>query len=152
MTEKPSPNSASVLPSILVVEDSLDDLEAVKRAFRKNDIAVKIEHAVSGEEAMAHLRATDKPRPALVLLDLNMPGMGGRKALEAIKGDEKLKQIPVLVLTTSNYEEDILKCYNLGANTYLQKPVDFDELCLAVRKIKEYWFETAMLPPLSRRG
>jgi two-component system response regulator len=131
---------------ILVVEDSMDDFEAVKRAFRKTGISEGLRHATSGEEAMEYLQAGTQARPRLILLDLNMPGMGGRKALALIKQDERLRRIPVVVLTTSNYQEDISACYALGANTYIHKPVDFDGLCLAVRKIKEYWLETAVLP------
>ena len=85
-------------------------------------------------------------RPGLVLLDLNMPGMDGRKTLEVIKQDDTLKQIPVIILTTSSDERDIQACYQTGANTYVQKPVSFDGLIEAIKRLKAYWFEIALLP------
>jgi two-component system, response regulator len=140
------PHPAQKPAAILVVEDSMDDFEAVKRAFRKTGLAKAPDHVMSGEEAMAYLRGGANTNPSLILLDLNMPGMGGRKALEAIKQDAALRQIPVVILTTSNHEADISSCYALGANTYIQKPVDFDVLCHAISKVKEYWLDTAVLP------
>ncbi|MEZ0225465.1 MAG: response regulator [Alphaproteobacteria bacterium] len=131
---------------VLVVEDSLDDFEATQRAFRKAGLDKKIEHLNSGEEALRYLRTPGNSWPSLILLDLNMPGMGGRKTLEFIKKDDSLKDIPVVVLTTSNYDADVRMCYALGANTYVQKPVDFDALSASIRCIKEYWLDTALLP------
>lgn len=142
--------AAAKSPAILVVEDNADDYEAVKRAFRKAGLTDAPAHAVSGEAAMEYLAG--QSRPGLILLDLNMPGMGGRRALETIKRDEKLQQIPVVVLTTSDYHDDIETCYALGANTYIQKPVDFDVLCAAIRHVKEYWLDTALLPPQERQS
>jgi CheY-like chemotaxis protein len=101
----------------------------------------------TGEDALIYLKAANGSWPSLILLDLNMPGMGGRKTLEIIKKDENLKDIPVVVLTTSNYDVDIRMCYALGANTYVQKPVDFEVLSRSIRNIKQYWLETALLPP-----
>jgi CheY-like chemotaxis protein len=86
------------------------------------------------------------PRPALVLLDLNMPGMDGKQVLTTIKRAPALKRIPIVILTTSSDERDVTQCYELGASTYIQKPVDFDALIAAVRRIKEYWFGVALLP------
>lgn len=131
---------------VLVAEDSLDDFEATQRAFRKAGLDRKIEHLKSGEEVITYLRTPGKSWPSLILLDLNMPGMGGRKALEIIKKDDALKDIPVVVLTTSNYDADVRMCYALGANTYVQKPVDYDALSASIRCIKEYWLDTALLP------
>ena len=131
---------------VLVAEDSLDDFEATQRAFRKAGLDRKIEHLKSGEEVIAYLRTPGNSWPSLILLDLNMPGMGGRKALELIKKDDNLKDIPVVVLTTSNYDADVRMCYALGANTYVQKPVDYDALSASIRCIKEYWLDTALLP------
>lgn len=131
---------------VLVVEDSIDDYEATQRAFRKSGMDRKIEHLTSGEAVITYLRTPENSWPSLILLDLNMPGMGGRKTLEFIKKDETLRDIPVVVLTTSDYEADVRMCYALGANTYVQKPVDFDALSLAIRRIKEYWLDTALLP------
>src|SRR6202012_1007559 len=103
-------------------------------------------HAPSGEEAIACLNTERALRPGLVLLDLNMPGQDGRKTLEIIKRSPELKKIPVIILTTSDDERDVKACYELGANTYIQKPVDFDGLIAAIRRLKEYWFEIALLP------
>src|SRR5205085_1085086 len=93
-----------------------------------------------------YLRDKDKSKPGLILLDLNMPGLDGRRILEIIKRHECLKKIPIVILTTSDDERDIQSCYTLGANTYIQKPVDFDGLILAIKQLKEYWFEIALLP------
>jgi two-component system, response regulator len=131
---------------ILIVEDSPDDFEATKRAFTKANLRNKIQRAESGEEALTYLRNESNPRPGIILLDLNMPGLDGRKTLEIIKQTSHLQSIPVVVLTTSNDERDVEACYKLGANTYIQKPVDFDGLIAAIRRLKEYWFEIAILP------
>jgi two-component system, response regulator len=131
---------------VLVVEDSIDDFEATERAFRKAGLDKKIEHLSSGEAALNYLKTPGNTWPSLILLDLNMPGMGGRKTLEFIKKDDALKDIPVVVLTTSDYDADVRMCYALGANTYVQKPVDFDALSASIRCIKEYWLDTALLP------
>lgn len=131
---------------ILIVEDSADDFDATKRAFAKANLRNAIARAKSGEEALAYLRSPESARPGLILLDLNMPGLDGRKTLEIIKGTEELKKIPVVVLTTSDDERDVKACYALGANTYIQKPVDFDGLIAAIQRLKEYWFEIAILP------
>lgn len=131
---------------ILIVDDSEDDFEATKRAFVRASLRNPIRHATSGEEALKLLEAEDVPKPGLILLDLNMPGLDGRKTLEIIKQSDTLKRIPVVVLTTSDDERDVLGCYALGANTYVQKPVDFDGLIAAVQRLKEYWFEIAILP------
>jgi two-component system response regulator len=85
-------------------------------------------------------------KPGIILLDLNMPGLDGRKTLEIIKRTQQLRSIPVVILTTSNDERDVQACYDLGANTYIQKPVDFDGLISAIKRLKEYWFEIALLP------
>jgi two-component system response regulator len=107
----------------------------------------------SGRDALDFLKhegpqknAGRRSRPGLVLLDLNMPGMDGRKTLEVIKRDDALKQIPVIILTTSADERDIHDCYQTGANTYVQKPVSFEGLIEAIKRLKAYWFEIALLP------
>jgi two-component system response regulator len=130
---------------ILIVEDSADDFDATRRAFVKANLRNRIQHAVSGEEALDYLRS-EEARPGLILLDLNMPGLDGRKTLEYIKRSDSLRKIPVVILTTSDDERDVKACYDLGANTYIQKPVDFDGLIAAVQRLKEYWFEIAILP------
>jgi len=136
--------------SILIVEDSEDDFYATKRAFNKANLHNPIQRAISGEEALSWLQKSANNKPGLILLDLNMPGLDGRKTLEFIKQDISLKSIPVIILTTSDDERDIKACYDLGANTYIQKPVDFDGLIEAMKRLKEYWFEIALLPKDSK--
>ncbi len=131
---------------ILIVEDSEDDFDATKRALVRASLRNPIVHSRSGEEALLYLQEPANIMPGIILLDLNMPGLGGHKTLEAIKRHETLKQIPVVILTTSDDERDIEACYKIGANTYIQKPVDFDGLIAAIRQLKEYWFEIAILP------
>ncbi len=131
---------------ILLVEDSEDDFEATKRAFAKTNLINPIRRFISGEEVLAYLDIAENAMPGLILLDLNLPGMDGRKTLEIIKQNADLRRIPVIILTTSNDERDVTACYELGANTYIQKPVDFDGLIEAIKQLKEYWFEIALLP------
>lgn len=133
-------------PPILLVDDSGDDYEAVLRACKKAGITAAIYRAETAEEALEILRDPARETPGLVLLDLNMPGMGGRKGLQAIKEDEGLKAIPVVILTTSNYDEDVKLCYQAGANSYIQKPVAYDAFCKAIANLKAYWLETVLLP------
>ncbi|MCE3232209.1 MAG: response regulator [Rickettsiaceae bacterium] len=131
---------------ILIVEDSEDDFDATRRAFTKANLLNPIEHAVSGDKALEYLKNEGNCKPGLILLDLNMPGLDGRMTLEIIKQHRNLKKIPVVILTTSDDERDVKACYELGANTYIQKPVDFDGLICAIKQLKEYWFEIALLP------
>lgn len=131
---------------ILIVEDSEDDFDATKRAFSKANLHNPIVHAASGEEALSYLGDTNALKPGIILLDLNMPGLDGRKTLEIIKKNPDLKKIPIVILTTSDDERDVSACYTLGANTYIQKPVDFDGLIASLKHLKEYWFEIALLP------
>ena len=131
---------------ILIVEDSEDDFDATKRAFGQTNLLNPIEHAWSGQEALDFLKSPEHQRPGIILLDLSMPGLDGRRTLEIIKQSEHLKKIPGVILTTSNDERDVKSCYELGANTYIQKPVDFDGLIAAIQQLKEYWFEIAVLP------
>lgn len=129
---------------ILIVEDSEDDFEATIRAFKRANLKNPVHWASSGYEALELLE--NMPRPGLILLDLNMPGLDGRKTLEMIKSNDTWRKIPVVILTTSDDERDIEGCYALGANTYVQKPVDLDGLFAAIQRLKEYWFEIAILP------
>lgn len=145
----PLPHSSQ---PILIVEDSEDDFEATQRAFQRANLLNPITHARCGEEALDYLRTQIEARPGLILLDLNMPGLDGRKTLQAIKADARLREIPVVVLTTSSDERDIQQCYAAGANTYIQKPVDLDGLFAAIRRLKEYWFEIALLPKDKTHG
>jgi two-component system response regulator len=138
---------------ILLVEDNEDDYEATSRAFKRANLCNPIVWCKSGRDALdflrregAHKDARKSSRPGLILLDLNMPGMDGRKTLAVIKKDDSLKRIPVIILTTSADERDIEACYQTGANTYVQKPVSFDGLIEAIKRLKAYWFEIALLP------
>ena len=136
-------------PSILLVDDSVDDHRAMIRSCEKAHLNNPIRWCKSGQSALDFLQSDESSgenRPALILLDLNMPGMDGRKLLAILKEDPDLKKIPVIILTTSDHEEDIEYCYALGASTYIQKPVQFESLIDAVKRLKDYWFELALLP------
>jgi chemotaxis family two-component system response regulator Rcp1 len=135
---------------ILLVEDSPTDVLLAKEALEYSKI-VNILHTVpDGVEAMAFLRKEGKylnaPRPGLILLDLNLPRKDGREVLAEIKHDEKMKRIPVVVLTTSKSEADVLKAYGLHANCYIVKPVDFDKFADVVKNIENFWFSVVTLP------
>jgi two-component system response regulator len=141
------------LPTILLVEDNIDDHEAALRSFKAAHINNPVHWCKTGKDALDYLRHEGdhawEPRgetPALILHDLNMPGLDGRNVLAIAKQDPRLKKIPIVVLTISGDDGDVTKCYELGANTYIQKPVDFEGLIEAVRRIKDYWFGTALLP------
>ena len=139
---------------ILLVEDSPGDVrltqEALKEAKVKNDL-----HVVNdGVEAMAFLRREGKykdvPRPDIILLDLNLPKKSGHEVLAEIKTDEKLKSIPVAILTVSKDEEDIIKSYNLHANCFITKPVDLNQFLNVVKAIEDFWFMVVKLPPCGK--
>ena len=136
---------------ILLVEDSEDDFEATMRAFKKANLHNPVTWCKSGQEAIDFLKRAARP-PGLVLLDLNMPGLDGRKTLQLIKGDDRFKRIPVIILTTSSDERDVKACYQMGANTYVQKPVSFEGLIEAIKRLKQYWFEIALLPKDGKEG
>jgi two-component system response regulator len=131
-------------PSILVIDDNEDDFEAVARAFKKAGAPGAASLCTTGSDGLKFLR--EKGHPSLVMLDLNMPGMDGFQVLRHIREDEALKKLPVVIWTTSSNEKDIDACYQAGANAYMQKPVVFEDLLESVRRLKEYWLETALLP------
>jgi two-component system, chemotaxis family, response regulator Rcp1 len=135
---------------ILLVEDSLADIELTKLGFREGKIANNLSVARDGDEAMMFLRRegpfADAPRPDLILLDLNLPGKDGREVLQEIKTDQELKKIPVVILTTSQAEEDIMRAYGLYANAYMTKPVGFEGFVSIVQGISDYWFTLVKLP------
>ncbi|GAA0356909.1 response regulator [Actinoallomurus spadix] len=135
---------------VLLVEDDPGDVVLTKEAFEDNKVSNKLSVVSDGEEAMRFLRCegdyADAPRPDLVLLDLNLPRMDGRQVLEEIKADETLRTIPVVVLTTSEAEEDILRSYRLHANAYVTKPVDFDQFIKVVRQIDDFFVSVVKLP------
>ena len=136
---------------ILLVEDNPGDIRLTMEAFKEGKVRNNLNIVEDGEEAMTFLRQegkyNDAPRPDLILLDLNLPKKDGREVLLDIKNDEKLKTIPVVILTTSKAEEDILKTYNLHANCYINKPVDFDQFINVIKTIEVFWLSVVMLPP-----
>ena len=135
---------------ILLVEDSLGDARLTMEALKENKVLNEIHHAIDGVEAIAFLykqgQYSEAPRPDLILLDLNMPKMDGREVLQKIKQDDKLKNIPVVVLTTSQAEEDIIKSYDLNANCYISKPVDLDQFMEVIKSIKSFWLTVVKYP------
>jgi CheY-like chemotaxis protein len=139
--------------SILLAEDDPDDQLLVKRAFASADLTTDLRFVNDGEELLDYLyhRAghseETSPRPGLILLDLNMPKKDGREALREIKADPGLKHIPVIVLTTSNREEDISQSYAMGASSYIVKPVVFSDLVEVIKTLETYWFQVVELPP-----
>lgn len=135
---------------ILLVEDDPGDVLITREAFEHNKLKNRLHVAQDGEEGLDYLyrrgEFADAPRPDLILLDLNLPKYDGRQLLEKIKSDPDLAQIPVVVLTTSSAEEDILKSYKLHANAYVTKPVDLDQFMMAVRQIDEFFVQVVRLP------
>ncbi|WP_442936800.1 response regulator [Nostoc sp.] len=136
---------------VLLVEDNPGDAQLTRIALEDSKISIHLNVVEDGVEAMAFLRKQDKylkaAHPDIVLLDLNLPRKDGREVLAEIKGDENLRRIPVVILTTSQAEEDILKAYNLCANCYITKPVDFDQFVKIVQSIENFWFAIVKLPP-----
>jgi CheY-like chemotaxis protein len=139
------------LIDVLLVEDDVGDVLLIEEAFADNKVRNRLHRVADGVEAIAFLRRegeyADAPRPDLVLLDLNLPRKDGREVLAEVKADEALKQIPVVVLTTSKADEDILRSYKLHANAYVTKPVDFERFIEVVRQIDEFFVTVVKLPP-----
>jgi CheY-like chemotaxis protein len=136
---------------ILLVEDNPGDARLTREAFSQSKVRNILHHVKDGEEAIAFLRReggyTTAPTPDLVLLDLNLPRRDGREVLQEIKGDPSLKQIPVVILTSSQAEEDILRSYRLHANCFITKPVNLEQLTKVVHGIEQFWFTLVRLPP-----
>jgi len=136
---------------ILLVEDDPGDVLMAREALEEGKVANRLAVVSDGAEAIAYLRAehpdTGRTRPDLVLLDLNLPRMSGLEVLEVMKADASLRRIPVVVLTTSDAELDIIKSYDLHANAYIKKPVDFDQFVSVVRQIDEFFVSVVILPP-----
>jgi CheY-like chemotaxis protein len=141
---------------VLLVEDSPGDVRLTQEAFRDANRSIHLHVASDGVEAMAFLRRegtyVDKPRPDIILLDLNLPRMDGREVLVHIKEDDSLKTIPTVILTTSDSEADIVKCYQLQANCYLSKPVQLDAFESLVKSINDFWLTKVKLPQQVRGG
>jgi CheY-like chemotaxis protein len=135
---------------ILLVEDNPGDVRLTREALLEAKVATRMHVAVDGVEALAFLHHEGPyaavPRPDLILLDLNLPKKSGREVLAEIKGDEDFRQIPVVILTTSQAERDVFESYNLHANAYVSKPVDLDAFAKVVRSIEDFWFEIVRLP------
>jgi chemotaxis family two-component system response regulator Rcp1 len=138
---------------ILLVEDNPGDVRLTKEALKDGKILNNLNVVADGVEAMSFLRQegkyADAPRPELILLDLNLPRKDGREVLGEIKSEPNLKRIPVVILTSSAAEQDIVKSYNLHANCYITKPVDLDQFIHVVRSIEQFWLTVVKLPPVS---
>jgi chemotaxis family two-component system response regulator Rcp1 len=136
---------------ILLAEDNPGDVKLTKKALEQGKLVNNLHVVNDGVGTMAYLRNegeyADTPRPDLILLDLNMPRKDGRDVLEDLKADEELRRIPVVVLTSSDAEEDVVKSYELHANAYLTKPVDFDGFLEVINTLEEFWLEVVKLPP-----
>jgi|SRR5579885_536402 CheY-like chemotaxis protein len=148
--------SMHLLPiDILLVEDSIGDIRLTQEALKENKLKVNLNVVMDGVEAMEYLKKEGKyttaATPDLILLDLNMPRKDGRQVLKEIKEDPKLKSIPVVILTISKAEEDILQSYNLHVNCYITKPLDLNKFIEVVRKIETFWFTIATLPSLKQQ-
>jgi CheY-like chemotaxis protein len=143
-----SPKAVDAM-EILLVEDNLDDARVTMEAL-KEGVRCRVTLVCDGEEAMAFLRKEGKyskvPRPDLILLDLNLPKKDGREVLAEIKNDDELKRIPVVVLTISSAEEDILKSYNLHANCFITKPIDLNQFMKVVQSVEDFWLTIVKLP------
>jgi two-component system response regulator len=145
--------------TILLADDDPDDRQLTKEAFEENHLANDLRFVADGEELMDYLYQRGKyaapgaaPTPGLILLDLNMPRKDGREALREIKSDPRLKNIRVIVMTTSKAEEDVIRSYDLSAASYITKPVTFDRLVEVVRALGKYWLEIVELPPSNGPG
>jgi len=136
---------------ILLVEDNEGDVRLTKEALKENKVRNNLNVVGDGASAMDFLHRRGKhaqaPHPDLILLDLNLPKKDGREVLAEIKSDEHLKRIPVVILTTSKAEEDIIKSYNLHANCYVTKPVGFEEFVVVVKSVENFWLTIVKLPP-----
>lgn len=139
--------------TILLAEDDPGDQELTRRALKNDTGRIDMRVVEDGMEALDYLRRqgayvdpASAPRPDLILLDLNMPRMNGREVLQALKHDPDLGRIPVVVLTTSQQEADILRSYDLGCNSYIQKPVEMDQFVNVLQQLGKYWFEIVTLP------
>jgi CheY-like chemotaxis protein len=145
--------------TILMADDDPDDLVLIRDAFDENRFEGEIKSVNDGEELLDYLNNRGKyinpdlfPKPDLILLDLNMPRKDGREALAEIKADPDLKILPIVVLTTSNSADDIIRSYHLGANSYIIKPMTFKALTKTVGNLGIYWFKTSKLPPVQRKN
>ena len=130
---------------ILLVEDNAADAILLQEALRAAEVASPVDHVTDGEQALEHLRAAEAP-PGLVLLDLNLPRKDGREVLAEVKTDPALREIPVIILTTSSAPSDVRLAYERGANAFMRKPLGMDRLVEAATAIRDFWLRTATLP------
>ena len=142
--------------TILMADDDADDRDFTRTAMQESRLVNELRFVEDGEELLDYLLRRgryadpkDSPRPGLILLDLNMPRKDGREALREIKSDPSLKNIPIVVLTTSKAEEDVLRSYNLGANCFITKPVTFEGLVEVVKVLDKHWLQIVELPPVT---
>lgn len=151
MNESPVSSDPIHPVEILLVEDSPADITLTEEALLDSKLKNNLHVVTDGEAAMAFLRKTgiytEAPRPDLILLDLNLPKKNGREVLAEVKGDPLLRQIPVVIMTVSQNEQDVLESYNLHANCYIKKPVKFQEFIEIVKSIENFWFSIVTLPP-----
>ena len=145
-------NEADVRPAeVLLVEDNPGDVELAREGLEEGKLRINLSVVENGAEALAFLRRQGRyaaaPRPDVILMDLNLPVKDGREALAEIKADDALKHIPIVVLTTSKKEEDVIRSYGLHANCYIAKPIRFEEFVRVVQGIKDFWFTIVTLPP-----
>ncbi len=138
--------------NILLIEDNPGDVRLAQEAFKEGKLEVNLDVVMDGIEALLLLHNKppyqDSNRPDLILLDLNLPKKDGREVLGEIKEDINLRRIPVVILTTSNAEQDVIHSYNLHVNCYINKPVDFDRFFEIIKKIEDFWLNTAILPTM----
>jgi CheY-like chemotaxis protein len=136
---------------VLLVEDDDNDVLITRKGFEEAKLALDLHHVENGQECMAFLRKngpySDAPTPDLILLDLNMPVMDGREVLAEIVEDQQLRRLPVVILTTSNGERDILDMYDLRCSSYIVKPVDFSQFQRVIQQLSDYWFTVVVMPP-----
>ncbi len=140
---------------ILLIEDNQDDVELTRRAFKRADIAATVDVAADGQEALDYLFGDGRPAgplPTLVLLDLKLPRVDGHEVLRRMRADERTRLLPVVILTTSTQESDVVNGYREGANSYVRKPVDFTEFADAVQQLGRYWLALNHPPPLGAHG
>jgi len=139
---------------VLLVEDNPGDVRLTREALKEGKVRNNLSVAPDGVEALAFLRRqgkyADAPRPDVILLDLNLPKKDGREVLEEVKADPALRSIPVVILTSSDAERDIVRAYSLHANCYITKPVDLDQFITVVKSIEDFWFTIVKLPPEPR--
>ena len=156
MSDMPDASLTKPRATILLIEDNLADQEMTRRALARVDGSIQLVIVDDGERALDYLLQRDAygsndaaPRPDLVLLDLNLPKLSGKELICCIRREERLRHLPLLVLTTSQAEEDVLESYRLGCNSYLVKPSRFDQFVATIDRVVQYWLATVCRPPKS---